>query len=287
MFPALPVRRLAKTRIGFFGFSEFERAALDSYFRLLSGVGKTYVLADLIEDCDLIVASSDSAETFNLVGRSGRIPDTLFVGQRPVPATAAGNLPRPIDARRVRQALDEIRQARVHHPHPSMHVRQMGLECAEVQDFRTSSGFSNSVLIEPEAALAPVVVMSRSVSHQHQLRAMLRHCGYGVTVTHSPQEMVTASSACRPAFVFVDLGPEPALALGAVRDVRQAAPAGKSPVVVALSTDGRTTTRLRAMFAGCEALLPLPLESDDLQNLLTRHDPTFERVFEATAVMSL
>ena len=57
------------------------------------------------------------------------------------------------------------------------------------------------------------------------------------------------------------------------------------PPVVALSHQDNAISRLRALFAGCDAFLPVPLDESTLQQLLARHDMTFERVFEATAIM--
>lgn len=286
MLAAPRSHRRLRTRVGLFGFSEFERAALDSYFRLLAGLGRTYELVHQIGDCDLIVANSDSVEALTQVGRSGRIPDTLFIGHRPVPASAAGHLPRPIDARRVRQVLDGIRQRRQPAPRPAMHVRQWSQSADQVLDFHNPSGFSNSVMLESEASLDAVLIVSASPAEREMLRCLLDRYGYHVDVATHSGEALRRVRAQAYAFVFLGLEREGHTALTAARHLRHGR-ARTAPCIVALIGRGQPVQRLRALFAGCDATLSAPLDEPQLLALLARHDNTFERVFEATAPMAL
>jgi two-component system cell cycle response regulator len=306
MLPAHVRQPHSSPRIGLLGFSEFERATLESYFRLAGRGCLPYELVQQVEHCELIVANADAPDTVYEVGCAGRMPDTLFIGERRVPGRPAGQLQRPIDALQIRRALDHLlahrlQQARVELPHGGVraraHVLQLAQDGGGVQDFRSSSGFSNSVLFEDEAHLDDVLVVSNSPAECSLLRPLLSGYGYRVTLAGSSQAALAHTREQRFAFIFLGIDRNGTHGLQIARQLKrqQAELAGghgnskavaSSSTLVALSSHGGPISRIRATFAGCDAYLSVPLDENALRALLARHDRTFERVFEPTAPMA-
>jgi len=109
----------ARYRVALHGFSDFERTALAFCFRHAATRLPSFEQVDAIDDCDFIVAEASPGADFGAVTRSGRLGDTLFVGDRPPPG-AIERLARPIDAERILRALDRMVIQRVagHPPQP-------------------------------------------------------------------------------------------------------------------------------------------------------------------------
>jgi CheY-like chemotaxis protein len=94
-------------RVAFLGFSEFERTALATYFRLAAEREHRYELVYTLTDADFLVADADHAPSVQLVVVTERLAETVFIGSQ-APAGAAGSMRRPIDAMHVMRALDAL-----------------------------------------------------------------------------------------------------------------------------------------------------------------------------------
>lgn len=94
-------------RLAFLGFSEFERGALSSYFRLAASRTPHYVLVHMLTDADFLVADADHAASVQLVAATERLADTVFIGSQ-APAGCTAWMPRPIDALHVMRELDAM-----------------------------------------------------------------------------------------------------------------------------------------------------------------------------------
>lgn len=94
-------------RVAFLGFTEFERKALTSYFRLAHHRSPSYEHVATLTDADFLVADADHAPSVQLVEVTERLADTVFIGAR-APAGAAAWMRRPIDALQVMRELDAI-----------------------------------------------------------------------------------------------------------------------------------------------------------------------------------
>ncbi len=272
-------------RVAFVGFTPFERSTLESYFRLAAArehIG--YVIGQDVQDCDLVVANAEQPEALLAIGRAGRMRDTVLVGGTSAPASVGAHLARPIDALQIRRALDALAQ-RHQAPRPSGRARQQAADSPErVGDFRTSQGYSNSVLVEGELRLDEVLVVSASPAERSVLDDMLSHCGYGVTLARSAERAIELCETQSYGFVFLGLGQDGIDSYQVCRRIRRhPTRSGIAPVVVALAHGGGAIDRIRATFAGCDAYLTTPLDESELMRLLAQHDRTFERVFEPTA----
>ena len=88
------------------GFTEFERMALGSYFRLANREPR-YVLVQMLTDADFLVADADHAPAVQLVAATDRISETVFIGSQAPPGAVAW-MSRPIDALHVMRELDAM-----------------------------------------------------------------------------------------------------------------------------------------------------------------------------------
>jgi CheY-like chemotaxis protein len=98
-------------RIAFLGFSDFERTALASYFRLAAEREPRFELVYTLTDADYLVADADHGPSVQLVVITERLAETVFIGSPPPPGAAAA-MRRPIDALHVMKALDALVLAR-------------------------------------------------------------------------------------------------------------------------------------------------------------------------------
>lgn len=284
-------------RVAIVGFSAFERSTLESFFRLCTpGLQVEYDVGQL-GACDLIVADADQTAAIYAVGRAGRVRDAVFVGGPCAPVSAGAHLARPVDALQIRRALDALALQRQRRPGgaaeapavrahgPSGRARQLAADAQDVvHDFRGSSGFSNSVLVEGELRLDEVLVVSASPAERRLLRDLLTRYGYRVSIAPNGDAAVECCEQNTFGFVFLGLGQGGLDSFLACRRIkRRPTLTGLAPVVVALAHRHGAIERIRATFAGCDAYLAAPLDEDDLLRVLARHDPTFERVFEPTA----
>jgi CheY-like chemotaxis protein len=96
----------SKYRVAFLGFSEFERSALGSYFRLANREPH-YVQVQTLTDADFLVADADHAPSMQLVAATDRMAETVFIGSQ-APAGAVAWMSRPIDALHVMRELDAM-----------------------------------------------------------------------------------------------------------------------------------------------------------------------------------
>jgi CheY-like chemotaxis protein len=298
-------------RVAFVGFSGFERDTLDAYFRLAArhpGVAATpadaarppqYQFVSSMEEGQWLLVDADQPGAARQIGDAGRLDDALFIGGRSAPRGTVAWLPRPVDALQVKRALDDLLERRARHTaedqllrrarrglRPSARVRQQSLSHEEVRDFHHSDGCSNSVLAGGDLRLDAVLVVTDSPAERSMLREWLGRLGYSVSVAASDEAALAAARRRSWGFIFLGLGVGGLDPFQTCRRLKQEPHIGE-PVVVVLCPRAKPIDRIRATFAGCDACLTEPLQEADLLALLTRHDPTFERVFEPTAPLAL
>jgi len=94
-------------RVAFLGFTESERHALSSYFRLAHNRSPSYAHVATLTDADLLVADADHGPSVQLVLVTERLGETVFIGAQAPPGSAAW-MRRPIDALQVMRELDGV-----------------------------------------------------------------------------------------------------------------------------------------------------------------------------------
>jgi two-component system, cell cycle response regulator len=87
------------------GFSTFERATFDSFFRLSMRRTPAYRMTPSLAECDFVIADADNATAMAAVVSAGKLPVALTVGAQGYEGVAA-RLPRPINLMSLVKMLD-------------------------------------------------------------------------------------------------------------------------------------------------------------------------------------
>lgn len=296
MSPAAPAARAH--RVAVVGFSAFERDALQVFFRLAAHREPHYVAAPGLAECEFAIVDGDTPQAMHDAREAARLGDAVVIGAHWLSEPVLGHLPRPIDPLHIMRLLDlAVARRAAEHPAPgtshsaaeraALH-RPSGraLHAARrtgVRDFRSSRGFSNSVLAGGDEVLQPVLVVDDSPIARRFLESRLESLGYPVHGAESGEDAVQKATAQPYHLVFLDVNLPGIDGFETCRRLKQQAAERGLPCAVAFVT-GRTaaTDRVRATLAGGDAYLAKPLVEDDLRRVLAEHDDRFERVFEDT-----
>jgi hypothetical protein len=95
------------TLVALLGFSSFERATAESFFRLAARREPAYRRVDDPALADVFIADGDDGAAIAALVRDGRLDRTLLVGGSPCPGALA-QLARPINLMRVLRTLDGL-----------------------------------------------------------------------------------------------------------------------------------------------------------------------------------
>jgi len=190
------------------GFSEFERTALASFFRLAAQRTPSYVQVDRIDRSDFVIADADHKTSLQAVMTAGRSPDTVFVGAS-APQGAMAWLPRPIDPMHIVRELDSLVELR--HSSPgglAADATDSGVDVL-LGDTGPSSLWSSSDFGGLEAhhgAPGPdVLVVEDSSIARRFLQVRLQRLGYRVHLAVSGEGALEAIERQRFALVFLDV----------------------------------------------------------------------------------
>jgi CheY-like chemotaxis protein len=287
--------------VALLGFSAFERSTLETCFRLSLKRDQAYALAGSIEGSELLIADCDQPEVLRSIGNAGRMQDTVFVGARQPPGSAGAHLPRPIDALAVQRTLDSLLARRAidtwptalerRSARPNGRLRHLAGQARRVLDFRSSAGFSNSVVSGAER-LREVLIVTPSPAEQLLLCSALEPLGYKPVCCSSGSNAVQLAAQSSFAFVFLGMAIGSGMAFHTCREIkskrsvegRSLLDVPRGPAVVMMARAGNATDRARATLAGCDGFLTEPIDDDELRTILARHDDAFERSFEPTAL---
>lgn len=246
------------------GFSEFERNALASFFRLGQQRVPAYVQCSSPVESDFVIADADNHAALNAVNDAHRIQDTIFIGAR-APAGAPACLPRPIEPTRILRELDlllEARLALLDEP------RAIDLAPKPPRVLSGDGGQHGDVLVLDDSRIALKFLQSR-----------LQGLGYRVHAVQSADEAMALLETQPFSLVFVDidLGHDSALDGLAVcqhlkRRLRH--PGGIAPRVAVVTGSTSPVDRVRGDLAGCDAYLTKPLMEAEFMTALGHLDPT-------------
>lgn len=245
------------------GFSEFERSALASFFRLAEARAPAYGQAHSLSDADFIVADADHAAALAAVRGADRMQDTVFVGAHEPPGAAAW-LHRPIEPTHIVRQLDLLLEQRL---------------ASLDEPAATDWGTSGPGVLEPDPHTAKdVLVVDDSRVAARFLQVRLQRMGYRVHVAQTPEEALQQLQTLAFAIVFLDvaLGDHASMdGLALCQRIKQAAPAGAdTPPRVAMVTGlASSSDRVRGALAGCDEYLTKPLMEPDFLDALNRLDP--------------
>lgn len=273
MTPA-PAPSSPRLRIALEGFSDFERSAMASYFRLAGDRFPAYEQAASADDARFIVADADHPGVVRSIVDAGREADTVFIGSQ-APEGALAWMMRPIDPMHVLRELDAA----------------VALRGAAVMPARASRPSRRASDLPPPArSVSPeaLIVDDNEVA----VRALERQLqGLGVTAaranTSGKALELMARLAFRWIFIDVDLGPASELdGLTLCQHIKHQhhQSGGPVPSVFLMSAGGEPVNRVRGTLAGCDAYLEKPFEEAVVKRLLSAHGATLSRAVPARAL---
>jgi len=237
-------------RVALHGFSDFERAALGSFFRLAGQRRHAYAQVGSLQAADLIVADGDRPAHAAAIAAAARNADTVFVGAN-APAACAGRLPRPIDTLLLLRMLDALvtqRSAAVTTPVPAVenHAAALIVDALIVDDSRIAQAY---------------------------LQRRLAELGLGSVLAADSAQALGWLARRSFAHVFIDLelGEDSAMdGLGLCQHIkrRHRHVDDRVPMLVMVSALHGELDRVRGTFAGCDHYLSKPVRGAMLRELL-------------------
>jgi len=270
---SMPAQSGERYTVALQGFSEFERGALASFFRLAAQRSPAYIQVDRLDRCDFVVADADHGASLQAVMAEGRVNDTVFVGASAPPGAMAW-LRRPIDPMHIVRELDSLVEQRQTAPA----ALAFGFESPDDQG-GPQTGLSTFGTFEiPEDMSPDVLVVEDSAIARRFLQVRLQRLGYRVHLAHDGDEAMQLIARQEFLLVFLDVVLGPPGSLDGLKicqyvkhDPRFAG--GRGPKVVIVSGLAGATDRVRATLAGCDAYLTKPLLEPDFIKTLQALDP--------------
>jgi len=274
-------------RVHLQGFSDFERSALGSYFRLAANRSPTYEQVDSAAEAHFLIVDADHAAAVRGVVALGRTGTAVFIGAQPPDGAAAWAM-RPIDPLHVLRELDSLvatmaaqrtAPAAARSAEPASKVRTVilpprprAVPSRRAGDGPVARGAGFVPLTEPAAAAKPApadaLLIDTSELVLRQWESKLHAYGLGT-------ERATTSARAlelleRRDFDLVLLDVElDGLALCQRIKRRQRFGAGRRPPVVTLVADHHSEIdRVRGSLAGADAYLGKPLDDEALRQML-------------------
>jgi len=272
--PASPDERYT---VALQGFSEFERTALASFFRLAAERTPAYVQVERIDRSDFVIADADHTASLQSVAAAGRLRDTVFVGAQ-APQGAMAWLPRPIDPMHIVRELDSLVEQRQSSPGElSAALAPIGEHARSgmPSSFGAFDGGNGGGASGPDVLIAEDSAIARRF-----LQVRLQQLGYRVHLAPDGEEAMAALRRERFALVFLDVVLGPPGSLDGLRICQQLKHApefagAQAPKVIMVTGLSGAMDRVRGSLAGCDAFLTKPLSEEELLHALRTLDPGF------------
>ena len=278
------------------GFSEFERAALASFFRLAAQRSPTYVQVAAVDQGDFVIADADHPGALDAVLGAGRELDTVFVGAQ-APAGAMAWLPRPIDPMHIVRELDALVEQRLsgralpadapQAPVVDLLLNELGLPPRPTALARPAREDSSHFQPSVGGRGRDVLVVEDSAIARKFLQLRLQRLGYRVQLASSGEEALDMIDEMPFTIVFLDiqLGVADGLdGLQVCQLMRQRALSrGEEDLSIVMVTGSASAAdRVRGSLAGCDAYLTKPLIEPLFLQALRQIDPGFDPVSETS-----
>jgi CheY-like chemotaxis protein len=288
-------------KVAFLGFSEFERKALASYFRLAQERTPSYEPVATLTDADFLVADADHGPSVQLVQATDRGAETVFIGAQAPPGCTAWMM-RPIDALHVMRELDVMMALSKGQPAagpagiivqaagrlraepvppapqapptpPAPRAAAAPRRPAPAPTLLVPSSPPQRQAAPPAPAQPPrALLVDDSEIAQRYLESRLKRWRVQIDEAADSTQALEALARQSYDFVFldVDLGDDSPLdGLGLCRHIKQS-PSLLGATVILVSANHSELDRARGSLAGCDAFLGKPLDEVELQRLLLR-----------------
>jgi len=293
--PTAPTPRYA---VALQGFSEFERAALASFFRLAARRSPIYVQVGAVDLGDFVIADADHPGALEAVLSVGRELDTVFVGAQ-APAGALAWLPRPIEPMHIVRALDALVEQRLSGgpdaadaPRPAavdLLLSELGPASCPAPLGRPAAADAAAPHYRPSVGGRgrDVLVVEDSAIARKFLQQRLQRMGYHVHLASSGEEALDMIDEMPFAIVFLDIQLGDANGLDGLQVCQlmrqRALSRGEDDLAIVMVTGSASAAdRVRGSLAGCDAYLTKPLLEPLFVQALRQIDPGFDPVSETS-----
>ncbi len=285
--------------VALIGFSKFERATFESFFRLATQRSPAYSLAADVASCAVAIANAEDEAGIAELMRHGKLARCITLGATPRPG-AAQRLARPINLMLVVRALDALvkslpvaTQPDPNEPEASPAVQRVLNELASITttlapavDTRALSAkaapsqpptlpryadtLPAPLAIQPAAPERPgmdhILVVDDSDIALRFMATHLQRFGFQVHLVRSGAEAVERVARRHFEFVFLDVMMEGLDGFQTCKQIKRSTyPDNRPPpTVVMLTSRGTAVDKLRGTMAGADAYLTKPFSEDDL-----------------------
>jgi two-component system cell cycle response regulator len=260
-------------KVALLGFTAFERATFETFFRLASRRTPAYSYSETLEDCELVIADSDRESVMVQLAGFERLDKVLLVGS--FRRSGALQLPRPMNLMAVLRALDRLAE-----PAPDLFVAteaRPGIPAAapprpSSPDALTEAGV---LISEPQPELEPssmdhILVVDDSDVALRFMTKRLNRFGYEIHLARSGEEALRRMDGQQFEFVFLDVMMDGMDGYQTCKLIKKRSyPLGRPPptVVMVTSLNG-AMDKMRGTLAGCDAYLTKPLVDNDLLKII-------------------
>ena len=263
----MPTRKVA-----LIGFTAFERATFETFFRLASRRTPAYSYSETLEDCELVIADSDRESVMVQLAGFERLDKVLLIGA--FRRSGALQLPRPMNLMAVLRALDRLAD-----PAPDIFVVAdpgPGAAAAPAPAAPAEALTEPGVLVsEPLGELEPssmdhILVVDDSDVALRFMTKRLNRFGYEIHLARSGEEALRRMDGQQFEFVFLDVMMDGMDGYQTCRLIKKRNyPQGRPPptVVMVTSLNG-AADKMRGTLAGCDAYLTKPLVDNDLLKII-------------------
>lgn len=290
-------------RIAIQGFSAFERATFESFFRLSKRRTPAYELSATLQDSEYVIADADDRDSLMQVDAAGKRAQAVAIGSRSQDGVAA-QLPRPINLMAVVKLLDSlpreggspgsaasVREPVTPTPPAEPATARRGL--APLSSTATgSSSISMPARPAPAPAVAPapaavrppapaaaepvtarldhILVVDDSDIALRFMAGLLERFGFVVHLARSGEQALERTARQHFSFVFMDVNMPGLDGFKTCKTIkRRDYPAGaEPPTIVMLTSRDTAIDKLRGTMAGCDAYLTKPLEEAELLKVI-------------------
>jgi len=277
----------AVIRIALVGFTPFEQANFESYFRLAGKPAQPFVLTARVTDCRLAVVNADDDAAVAEVTRQDKLGCSLMLGNQ-LREGAAMQLARPINLSLVVRALDELAE---HEPPASRSVQRVlddlvqvtatmaghmrpremaaawggaGSALADPPASRSSGNSRNSAASERRNGLDHILVVDPQDAALRFIVHELERFGFQAHMARSVEEALDRVARRHFEFVFVDVSLADASGRNACSAIRQLAARREltPPTLVVMADEDTPLADLPE--ADCDTYLLRPLTAGAL-----------------------
>ena len=244
------------------GFSEFERNALASYFRLAVSREPAYAQVQTLEAARFIIADADQPGVIDALLAADRVADTVFIGAQ-APDGALAWMMRPIDPLHVFREIDATLALR-NKPAPA------GPGAAPTGAALATGGPRRA---GDSAAPTSALLVDDSEIALRFLERLLQTLGLRTELANNSARTLELLTERKFDVVFldVDLGDQSELdGLTLCQRIKhyRRPELGPTAKVVMVSAHAAAVDRVRGTLAGCDAYLAKPLDDESLRRTL-------------------